>query len=273
MIVRGLESCANGMLALMDMNDNTANNLANVNTIGYKKGSLRFKDVMDSAVYTQSESVLRNNTSRYLGSLSMGSESMRYTHDFTQGALTETHNPHDLAIEGDGFFKIQDSDGKISYTRNGSFAVNSDDYLVTKQGEYVLDIENRRIRMIPEDIDPDLIRDKVQIIVGEKGNLEMNAGLQKWPMQTIGVWDFSDKDDLFEISDTRFIPKSPEENPELRSEKFVIQQGMLELSNSNVIKEMINTISTSRNYESLARVVTTNGEMLDTAVSLGRLRQ
>jgi flagellar basal body rod protein FlgG len=91
-------------------------------------------------------------------------------------------------------------------------------------------------------------------------------------MQTIGVWDFSNKDDLFEINDTRFIPKTPEENPELRSEKFVIQQGMLELSNCNVIKEMINTISTQRNYESLARVVTTNGQMLDTAVTLGRLR-
>ena len=82
----------------------------------------------------------------------------------------------------------------------------------------------------------------VTIIIGENGNMELNTGNQKIPMQTIGVWDFSDKDDLFEISDTRFIPKSPDENPELRSEKFVIQQGMLELSNTNVIKEMINTI-------------------------------
>ena len=126
--------------------------------------------------------------------------------------------------------------------------------------------------MIPEDLDPDLVRDKVQIVIGEKGMIEMNAGLQKIPMQTIGVWDFSNKDDLFEINDTRFIPKTPEENPELRSEKFVIQQGMLELSNSNVIKEMINTISTQRNYESLAKIVSTNSDMLDTAVSLGRLR-
>ena len=273
MIVRGLESCANGMLALMDANDNTANNLANVNTVGYKKGSLRFKDVMHSAVYTQAESVLRNDAIRYLGSLSTGSESYTYTHDFTQGALTKTDNPYDIAIEGDGFFKLQDVDGKISYTRNGSFIVNNDDYLVTKQGEYVLDVRNKRIRMVPEDLDPDLIRDKVQIIVGEKGTLEMDAGLQKWPMQTIGIWDFSNKDDLFEISDTRFIPKTPEENPELRSEKFVIQQGMLELSNSNVIREMINTISTQRNYESLSRVVTTNKDMLDIAVSLGRIRQ
>ena len=82
MILRGLESCANGMLALMDANDNTANNLANVNTYGYKKGSLRFKDVMQSAVYTQNESILRGNNCRYLGSLSTGSEVLNYTHDF-----------------------------------------------------------------------------------------------------------------------------------------------------------------------------------------------
>ncbi len=273
MILRGLESCANGMLALMDMNDNTANNLANVNTVGYKKGSIKFKDILESAVYTQSESILRNDSTRYLGNLSVGSTALQYTHDFSQGALNQTDNPYDLAIEGDGFFKIQDVDGKIFYTRNGSFTKNDQDYLVTKQGEYVLDINNRRIRMIPEDLDPDLIRDKVQIIIGEQGTIEMNAGLQKVPMQTIGVWDFSNKDDLFEISDTRFIPQTPEENPELRSEKFVIQQGMLELSNSNVIREMINTISTQRNYESLAKIVRTNNETLDTAVALGRIRQ
>jgi flagellar basal body rod protein FlgG len=260
------------MLALMDANDNTANNLANVNTIGYKKGSIRFKDIMQSAVYTQNESILRTNNSRNLGTISVGSEALNYTHDFTQGALSKTDNPYDLAIEGDGFFKIQNSDGKISYTRNGSFTRNNDDYLVTKQGEYVLDVQNRRIRMIPEDLDPDLIRDKVQIIVGENGNLEFNAGMQKFPMQTIGIWDFSDKDDLFEISDTRFIPKSPDSNPELRAEKFSVQQGMLELSNSNVIREMISTINTTRNYESLAKVVTTNDRMLDSAMSVGRLR-
>ncbi len=272
MIVRGLTTCANGMLALMDAHDNTANNLANVNTVGFKKGSLRFKDVMQSAVYTQAKSVLRSNDSRYLGSVSMGAEALRYTHDFSQGALTKTDNPYDLAIEGDGFFKVENVDGKRSYTRNGSFVVNNDDYLVTKQGEYVLDVRNKRIRMVPEDLDPDLVRDKVQVIVGENGNIEFNAGNQKFPLQTIGMWDFSDKDDLFEISDTRFVPKDIDNNPELKAEKFCIQQGMLELSNSNVIREMISTINTTRNYESLAKIVTTNNEMLNSAVSLGRIR-
>ena len=273
MIVRGLESAAKGMVALMDMNDRIANNLANVNTVGFKKGELRFKDVMESAVYSQEGSILRNDTSRYLGTLSMGSESYQYVHDFSQGALDKTGNTYDLAIEGDGFFKIQDNEGNVSYTRNGSFVVNSDEYLVTKQGEYVLDIDSRRIRMVPDNWDPALMRDRMEIVIGEQGNIELNSYTQKIPMQTIGIFDFSDKEDLFEIGDTRFVPMDKENNPELRSEKFTVQQGMLELSNSNVIKEMINTIQTSRNYESLTKVVSTNNELLRTAVSVGRIGQ
>lgn len=272
MIVRGLESAAKGMLALMDMNDNTANNIANVNTVGYKRGALRFKDVLESAVYSQQGSILRNGTTRYLGDLSVGSQSLTLTHDFSQGALEKTGNKFDVAIEGDGFFKIQDVDGNVSYTRNGSFLTNHDEYLVTKQGEYVLDINNRRIRMIPEDFDPELVRDKMEIVIGESGNIEMNSYTQKIPMQTIGIFDFSDKEDLFEIGDAKFIPRDIESNPELRAEKFSVQQGMLELSNSNVIREMINTINTSRNYESLTKVVSTNNDLLKTAVSVGRLR-
>lgn len=108
MIVRSFESAANGMLALMDMNDNTANNLANVNTIGYKKGSLRFKDVMQSAVYSQEGSIIRNmNENNYLGSLSVGSQSMQYTHDFSQGALTKHPIRMMLQLKAMGFSKYR----------------------------------------------------------------------------------------------------------------------------------------------------------------------
>ena len=273
MITRSLESAAKGMLALMDMNDNTANNLANVNTVGYKRGALRFKDIMESAVYSQQGSILRNNSSRYLGDLSVGSQSLQYVHDFSQGALEKTGNKYDLAIEGDGFFKIRDVDGNVSYTRNGSFFVDKDYYLITKQSEYVLDENDRRIRMIPEDLDPSVMRDRIEIVIGERGQIEVNSYEQKIPLQTIGIFDFSDKEDLFEIGDGRFIPRDVENNLELKAEKFTLQQGMLELSNSNVVREMINTINTTRNYESLAKVVSTNNDLLRTAVSVGRLRQ
>ena len=187
--------------------------------------------------------------------------------------VEKTGNKFDVAIEGDGFFKIQDVEGKVSYTRNGSFIVNSDEYLVTKQGEYVLDVNNKRIRMIPDNWDPTIMRDRMEIVIGEQGNIEMNSYTQKIPMQTIGIFDFSDKEDLFEIGDCKFVPMNIENNPELRAEKFTVQQGMLELSNSSVIKEMINTIQTSRNYESLTKVVSTNNELLRTAVSVGRIGQ
>ena len=273
MLVRSFESAANGMLALMDQNDNTANNLANVNTVGYKRGALRFKDVMESAVYSQEGSILRNDTSRYLGNISCGSQSLQYTHDFSQGALTKTSNPYDVAIEGDGFFKIQDDNGNVSYTRNGSFVVDRGYWLKTKQGEYVLDVNNRRIRMLPEDMEDETVfRDRKDIVIAENGNIEINSYNQKIPLQTIGVWDFSDKDDLFEVGDAKFIPRDTVNNPELRSEKFTVQQGMMELSNSNVIREMINTINTTRNYESLTKLVSTNSDMLTTAVSVGRIR-
>ena len=205
--------------------------------------------------------------------MSVGSASMQYTHDFSQGALTKTSNPYDVAIEGDGFFKVQDQDGNVAYTRNGSFVVDRGYWLKTKQGEYVLDVNNRRIRMLPEDMEDETVfRDRKDIVIAENGNIEINSYNQKIPLQTIGVWDFSDKDDLFEVGDAKFIPRDTVNNPELRSEKFSVQQGMLELSNSNVIREMINTINTSRNYESLTKLVSTNSDMLTTAVSLGRIR-
>ena len=101
----------------------------------------------------------------------------------------------------------------------------------------------------------------------------MNSYNQKFPMQRIGIFDFSNKEDLFEIGDTKFIPRNIEDNPELVAEKYSVQQGMLELSNTNVIKEMISSINTTRNYESLTKVVSTNNELLKTAVSVGRIRQ
>ena len=272
MLVRSFESASKGMIALTEQLDNTAMNLSNVNTAGYKKTELTFKNIYDAKVVENSGTLLCGNT-RNIGTLSMGSETNRVHYDFSQGALTKTSNPYDVAIEGDGFFKIQDDNGNVSYTRNGSFVVDRGYWLKTKQGEYVLDINNRRIRMLPEDMEDETVfRDRKDIVIAENGNIEINSYNQKIPLQTIGVWDFSDKDDLFEVGDAKFIPRDTVNNPELRSEKFTVQQGMLELSNSNVIKEMINTINTTRNYESLTKLVSTNSDMLTTAVSVGRIR-
>ena len=269
MLVRSFESAANGMLSLIDMNDNTANNIANVNTTGYKKSELTFKNVMDAAVYHRNGTVLRGD-SRHLGTISLGSQTMRMTRDFAQGACSKTGNKLDLAIEGDGFFKIEDRDGNTAYTRNGSFCLNKESFLVTKEGEYVLDNMDRRISVWNEDI---ALNDNMDIVITEDGLMELNdSNGVKFPLQTIGIWDFKDKENLFEVNSTRFLPKNADENPAIPAEKFCIQQGMLEMSNVSVIREMINTISTSRNYESLSKLVSTNSDMISTAISVGRIR-
>ena len=270
-MVRALWTGASGMIAQQTNVDTIANNLANVNTIAYKKETVEFKSLLYHKLQTETTDY-NGDPKPVISQVGSGVKLSTIASRFTQGNLQMTENPYDLAIEGDGFFAIG-MNGETVYTRNGSFIVNNEDYLVTKQGEYVLDINNRRIRMIPEDWDPEIMRDRMEIIIGESGNIEMNSYTQKIPMQTIGIYDFSDKEDLFEIGDCRFVPMDKENNPELKAEKFTVQQGMLELSNASVIKEMINTIQTSRNYESLTKVVTTNNELLRTAVSVGRIGQ
>ena len=275
MILRGFESASNGMLALMDNLDNTANNLANVNTTGYKKSMLTFKNVMDASVYQKNGELIKGQSAgsnRYLGQLSMGSETMKLTYDFTQGALSKTGVPYDMAIQGDGFFKVQDRDGNISYTRNGSFCQNSQGFLTTKEGEYVLDNVNRPIRLVNDEMEENQ-RDAYQILVTEQGNIEAYDGRNRIPLATLGIFNFSNKDELISNGFSKFATRTDEaQELETPATKFTIQQGMLEMSNSNVIKEMINTIQTSRNYESLSKVITENSTLLDSAISVGRIR-
>ncbi len=274
MILRGFESASNGMMSLMDKLDNTANNLANVNTSGYKKSMLTFKNTMDSAVYQKNGELIKGQSTgsnRYLGELSMGSETMRITYDFTQGGLSKTNVPFDFALQGDGFFKVMDRDGNIGYTRNGSFCKNSQQFLTTKEGDYVLDNQNQPIRLYNDDMEDRA--EAYQILVTEQGNIEAFDGKNRIALGAFGIFNFSDKEDLRSVGYSKFAPRS-ENNQELVTPptKFTIQQGMLEMSNSSVINEMLNTINTNRNYESLSRVITTNSDLLDSAISVGRIR-
>ena len=267
MILRGFESASNGMLSLIDMNDNTANNLANVNTAGYKRSALTFKNVMNTSVYQENGELINGGT-RYLGDLSMGSETMRLTYDFTQGALQKTAVPYDLAIQGDGFFKLRDGSGNVSYTRNGSFCENSQGFLTTKDGESVLDNQNNPIRLFNDDTQG--MKSK-QLNISEEGNIEAFDGKTRVVLGSIAIKDFSNKEDLKLVGASKYAPTSTN-NREVTATKYTLQQGSLEMSNSNVIKEMLNTINTSRNYESLGKVITSNSELLDSAISVGRIK-
>lgn len=265
MILRGLESAANGMLALMDQNDSTANNVANVNTTGYKKQKLTFKNIYDAGVLEENHTT---GEYRPIGDLSIGSQVMKLTYDFSQGALQKTDGVFDMAIQGDGFFKIQSKDGDIAYTRNGSFTMNNQGYLVTKDGDYVLDERNKNIKINVNGVVLNSLKD---VIINEDGSMEIVTPDDRRQLQKVGVFDFSNKEDLRNIGGSKFKPITGTLNPELKAEKFSIQQGHLETSNANIVNEMIQTISTSRNYESLSKIVKGSSDTLNEALRIARL--
>ncbi len=276
MILRGFESASNGMMSLIDSLDNSANNLANVNTTGYKRSLLTFKNTMDSSVYQNNGELIKGQSTennRYLGDVSMGSETMRITYDFSQGGMLNTQVPLDMAIQGDGFFKIQDSNGEIAYTRNGSFCANHNNFLVTKEGDFVLSNQNQPIRLQNDEMEEGDNLASYKIMVTQQGQLEAYNGTVHMQLGSLGIFNFADKEDLESIGEANFRPRS-ETNLELVSPptKYEVQQGMLETSNSSTIEEMLNTIKTSRNYESLSKVITTNSDLLDSAISVGRIR-
>lgn len=266
MIIRGFESAANGMQSLINQNDSTANNVANVNTTGYKKQNLIFQNIYDSSV-VQKTSPMGEFSS--VGELSVGSKVQKLTYDFSQGVLSKTENPFDLAIEGDGFFKIQSAnDGSVSYTRNGSFTMNNNGELVTKDGDYVLDETGKKIKINTNGVVMHSLND---IIINEDGKVQLNNGTKSVLMQKIGVYDFSNKEDMVCIGGSKFKPTNANTSPEVKAEKFSIQQGHLEMSNANVVNEMMKTINTSRNYEALSKLVKTNGDSLDNVMRVARL--
>lgn len=265
MILRGLDAASKGMQALIEQNDSTANNVANVNTVGYKKQSLVFKDIYDSNVVQKSRETGDYQT---VGALSVGSQVQKLTYDFSQGALDKTGNAFDIAVQGDGFFKIQSNSGDVSYTRNGSFTMNNNGNLVTKDGDFVLDDKGKPIKIRTNDVVMHSIND---IIIGEEGQIELNNEQNRIAMQKVGVYDFANKEDMICIGGSKFKPADATTNRELKAEKFQIQQGALEMSNANVVNEMIRTINTSRNYETLSKVVKSSGDSLSQVMGVGRL--
>lgn len=265
MLIKGFEAAANGMQALIDQNDATANNVANVNTIGYKKQNLIFQNIYDSNVLQKTADT---GELKSVGELSVGSQVQKLTYDFSQGSLEKTENTFDLAIQGDGFFKIQRNDGNTSYTRNGSFTLNNNGNLVTKDGDMVLDIRNKPIKINTKDVS---IRSLNDVIINEDGQIVISTDQEQTMLQKVGIYDFSNKEDMTYMGGSQFRPTNIGTNPELKAEKFTLKQGSLEMSNANVVNEMIRTVNTSRNYETLSKLVKTNSDSLSSVMRVGRL--
>ena len=258
-MVKGLYTAYTGMVNEQNRMDIMTNNLANASTVGYKKEgstSQSFNDVL--TVKIKDQSVGMRNVQK-IGIKNPGVKIGENYTDYTQGSFRITDNTYDLALAGDGFFAIEftnkagETDTK--YTRAGQFTLNKDGYLVTEEGDYVLDTQNRRIRLNT------LLDSKIT----DDGTIYQNDQA----VARIQVTDFEDYDYLEKYGETYY---QPIEGAKTTTADSQVKSGYLEMANVQIVSEMVNLISITRAYESNQKVVQTIDGTLDVAANqIGKL--
>lgn len=258
-MLRGLYTAYTGMRNEQYRMDIMSNNLANADTTGFKKEgstSQAYAEVMAVKIKDVSENP---NTPRRLGKMSLGVKIGETFTDFSQGSLRDTGNTYDIAIGGSGFFNIEFTNkaGETStkYTRDGGFTITKDGYLVTKDGDYVLG-ENGRIQ---------LSTTAGTTVFDRSGNIFQNDRL----VASLKITDFEDTNYLTHYGETMWDAK--EGAVEQDAEDAQIYQGYLEMSNASVVKEMVNMITISRQYESNQKMLTTFDESLEKSMTLSKV--
>ena len=258
-MLRGLYTAYTGMRNEQYRMDIMSNNLANADTTGFKKEgstSQAYAEVMAVKIKDVSENP---NTPKRLGKMSLGVKIGETFTDFSQGSLRDTGNTYDIAIGGSGFFNIEFTNkaGETStkYTRDGGFTITKDGYLVTKDGDYVLG-ENGRIQ---------LSTTAGTTVFDRSGNIFQDDRL----VASLKITDFEDTNYLTHYGETMWDAK--EGAVEQDAEDAQIYQGYLEMSNASVVKEMVNMITISRQYESNQKMLTTFDESLEKSMALSKV--
>jgi flagellar basal-body rod protein FlgF len=272
-VVRGLYTGASGMVVQMDRMDAIANNLANVDLTGYKKDTAvtkAFPEMLmrrfnDDGVYTFPMGSV--DTTPIVGRIGTGVELNEVFTVFKQGAMKQTENDFDLALEGRGFMSVQTPRGE-RLTRNGAFLVNADGYLVTENGDFVLG-ENEIIKL-----------KKNNFVIDEDGTIWQNAAFagddKRLVSQEENEWESIVKVDrlrLVDVQRDRYLKK--EGNSYWRAteesgdpavlegpERPRIRQGFLEASNVNAVSEMVDMIEVNRAYDANQKIIQTEDSLM-----------
>jgi flagellar basal-body rod protein FlgF len=234
---RGMYIAATGMVAEQNRQNVVANNLANVHTTGFKTDN-----TTNTAFDTMLLNAYNKNGKVPIGTLGLGVQvSPTYT-DFSGGSLVVTDNPHDLAIDGDALFAVE-VNGAIRFTRAGHFGVDQNRYLVTTAGHRIL---------------------------GEQGPIQVSGAAFQVDEDGAVIQDGKVIDRL-QLAATSGMVK--EGDSLYRAEqvqppgKYRIKQGMLEESNVNAIRQMIEMINLTRNYEANQKALTAQDETLEKAAT------
>jgi flagellar basal-body rod protein FlgG len=246
---------ASGALAYQHRLEILSNNIANVNTVGFKQDKTQFQQYYTSAL--ENDNLQASNTADTSQAEEYWFELTTHT-DHSSGPLKKTGNRFDLAISGKGFFCVETPDG-IQYTRRGDFGINVNGNLVTQEGWPVLGQGGE----ISVESQADFTgRDAHEFLVHDDGTVEVDGN----SVGKLLIVEFSDHQRLLKSGGTYFTV-DPGNAAESEAVDYHISQGMLELSNVDAVRMMTELIETLRGYESYQKVIRSIDEVNSMAIN------
>jgi flagellar basal-body rod protein FlgG len=262
--MRALYTAASGMAA-QELNVQViSNNIANTRTTGYKRQKAQFQDLLYETLRRPGAATSDGSTMVPSGvQIGSGVKTVSTARVMTQGTLTQTEKEYDIALRGEGFFRVQMPDGRTAYTRDGSFELDATGQLVTHDG-YLVD---------PAIVVP---QNAKSVSISPGGQVQANIAGQTAP-QTIGeiqLARFINKGGLESIGDNLYVETAASGQAVTgapTSEGFgSLQQAFLEEANVNAVTEISSLIAAQRAYEMNARVVTASDQMLSSTTQMFR---
>ncbi|KON47792.1 flagellar basal-body rod protein FlgG [Mariprofundus ferrooxydans] len=262
-MMRSLWTASTGMAAQSLNVDVISNNIANVNTNGFKRGRANFQDLMYQQIKAPGAEASAAGTQLPTGiQVGLGVRTASVDSIFSEGSFQQTNNPLDLTIQGRGFFQVQLANGETAYTRAGSFSLDATGQIVTQNG----DVLQPGIT-IPADAQ--------SIQIAQDGTVSVTqANATQTVLGQIQIADFLNPAGLAKLGGNLFQPSNasgtavignPTENG-LGS----MTQGTLEMSNVSMVEEMVNLIAGQRAYEMNSKAIQASDEMLQTANNVKR---
>ncbi len=261
-MLRALYTSSTGMYGQQLNVDAIAHNVSNVNTVGFKKSRVNFQDLLYQTIQ---KPVVSEETQQPMGlQIGLGTRPAAIQTLFTQGSLLPTGNPMDVAISGDAFFKIEvPGNDEPLYTRNGAFAVDAEGNLVNMDGYLLLG---------PDSIDP-AARD---FSIGSDGTITYKTPNDDTVIEAgrLELARFVNPSGLEQIGQSLYraneISGEPEDWDPDDDGSITLNGGYLEMSNVQIVEEMVNLITAQRAYEFNSKSIQSADEMLGMAANLKR---
>ena len=275
-MMRSLWTAASGMRAQQVNVDTIANNVANINTIGYKSQQASFK----SLLYQNLQSKSTNNAGEekpVAAEVGLGSRVAAITSTFTNGNLQATEDPFSMALEGDGFFQIRTAGGELQYTRDGGFIISPSaqgNMLCTTDGNAVLDAYGNQIILPNTQVATNLVvnEDGTIVFPDATGNPAILTDANGRPVR-FGIYQFNNPAGLAKEGSNNFSVTvasgaAVAENGNATVQQTKVHQYYTEASNVDVAEEMVNLIVAQRAYEMNSKAIQTSDEMMQQANNL-----